>query len=112
MTKPVAGAYRVTQVGFPVSQEARWEPHRLKGVVSSPEVEPTAVELWCQVPHKRWPRSGDVLQVFVDRADPTRIRVRWERVQKRDWLKDARNYSSREHMSAERLAAEMRKWRR
>lgn len=109
MTDAVAGAYRVTVCGLPADHHAMVESHRMQGVVSAPEVEPTAVELWESVPHKRWPRPGDVLPVFVDRADPTRIRVRWERVRRRDL---SERYTTPTYVSAEKLAAEMRRHRR
>lgn len=113
MSDPVAGDYRVTQCGLPATTNSSSEPHRLYGVVSGPGVVPAAMEVWRHVPHKRWPRVGDVLPVFVDRDDPSRIRVRWERVPRRDWVADARRpYRPQRVRSADQLAAEMRKHRR
>lgn len=110
MRDPVAGAYRVTRCGLPMVFDSSWEPHRLYGVISAPGVDPMAVEVWRQMPHRRWPRSGDVLPVFVDRRDPSLIRVRWERVPRRDRKTDARRpYIPRSHRSAEQLAAQMRR---
>lgn len=112
MSQPVAGSYRVTECGLPTDHHARSEQHRLYGVVSAPEVVPAAIELWGFVPHNRWPQPGDVLPVFVDSDDPCRLRVRWERVARRNWMTDARRYTPPARRNAEHLAAEMRKHRR
>lgn len=108
----MAGSYRVTECGLPADHYARSEQHRLYGVVSAPEITPAAMQLWGFVPHARWPRCGDVLPVFVDSDDPSRLRVRWERVARRDWRNDAHRYTRPARRNAEQLAAEMRKQRR
>src|SRR5262245_8502584 len=46
-------------------------------VVQADGVEATSVEFSCIAPTKKWPFPGETLPVSVDRADPTRIRVRW-----------------------------------
>ncbi|GAA4661122.1 hypothetical protein [Gordonia humi] len=53
------------------------------GVVSAPDVPPKKVRHHCSVPVKKYPKSGQNLPVIVDRADPTRLAIRWDEVSKR-----------------------------
>jgi hypothetical protein len=52
----------------------------LNVVVQAEGVPATSVEFSCIAPTKKWPFPGETLPVTVDRADPTRIKVRWEDV--------------------------------
>lgn len=47
-------------------------------VVQAEGVEATSVELDCMAPIKKWPFPGQTLPVTVDRADPTRVKIRWD----------------------------------
>jgi hypothetical protein len=49
-------------------------------VVQAEGVSATSVELACMAPSKKWPFPGETLPVTVDRADPTRVKVRWDDV--------------------------------
>ena len=49
-------------------------------VVQAEGVEATSVEFSCLAPTKKWPFPGETLPVTVDRADPTKVKVRWDDV--------------------------------
>jgi hypothetical protein len=67
-------------------------------VVQAEGVPATSVELSCMAPAKKWPFPGQTLPVTVDRADPTRIKIRW------DDLPEAADVSKQQ---ADALAAQM-----
>jgi hypothetical protein len=52
----------------------------LNVVVQAEGVPATSVEFSCLAPPKKWPFPGETLPVTVDRADPERIKVRWDDV--------------------------------
>jgi hypothetical protein len=79
MSDPVAGVLRLSGCSGAPSG-AKYGVCRMLGVVSGPGVGPVAVEHRCTTPVARWPQLGQSLPVTVDRADPTRIRVRWEEI--------------------------------
>jgi hypothetical protein len=56
------------------------------GVVSAPGLAPRAVQFHTTVPAKRCPVSKQRIPVVVDRADPTRIVVKWKQVPIRNRL--------------------------
>jgi hypothetical protein len=102
MGDPVAGSLRVTVCPQPhTAPESLSYSAIVIGVVSGPGIEPTAVEHHCTVPARRCPESGQEVPVTVDRADPTRIVIEWDRVPVRDPLARARD-------EAEALADSMR----
>jgi hypothetical protein len=77
MTDPVDGSLRLTSCSVGAS-DAAYSNCRMQGVVSAPGLAPTAVEHLCTAPAKKWPQPGQSLPVRVDRADPTRLQVRWD----------------------------------
>lgn len=77
MSDPVAGVLRLSGCSGAPSG-AKYGTCRMFGVVSGSGVGPVAVEHRCAAPTARWPRPDQSLPVTVDRADPTRIRVRWQ----------------------------------
>lgn len=53
----------------------------MEGVVTGPGVGPIAIEHnTLTAPTKKWPQPGDTLPVTVDRNDPTRLKIRWDRM--------------------------------
>ncbi|UQE76418.1 hypothetical protein MYK68_07575 [Gordonia sp. PP30] len=48
--------------------------------MSGPGIAATKVKHSCQVRVKRYPNSGQVVPVIVDRADPTRLAIVWKEV--------------------------------
>lgn len=68
-------------------------------VVQADGVPATAISFSGLVHQKRWPSSGMVLPVTVDRAEPQKVRIEWDDVQASD---------ERSRDNAERLAAFMR----
>lgn len=50
------------------------------GVVSGPGISPKKVRHSCHVRVKKYPNSGQVLPVIVDRANPTRLAIVWKDV--------------------------------
>jgi Short C-terminal domain len=53
---------------------------KLNVVVQAEGMEATSVEFSCIAPTKKWPFPGETLPVTFDRADPERIKVRWDDV--------------------------------
>ena len=49
-------------------------------VVQAEGVEATSVKHSCLAPTKKWPFPGETLPVTFDRADPDRLKVRWDDV--------------------------------
>jgi Short C-terminal domain len=49
-------------------------------VVQAEGVSATTVEHSCIAPTKKWPYPGETLPVTLDRADPDRLKVRWDDV--------------------------------
>jgi hypothetical protein len=87
MQDPVPGSLLVKVCPQPASTpEARYYSALILGVVSGPDIAPRAVQVSCTVPAKRCPRSRERIPVIVDRADPRRIAIRWDRVSVRSPL--------------------------
>jgi hypothetical protein len=77
MKEAVPGSYQLTSCSAGVSGAAYSNCH-MEGVVTGPGVGPVAVDHYCTAPTSKWPSPGRTLPVTVDRADPTRMRVRWD----------------------------------
>jgi hypothetical protein len=50
-------------------------------VVQGEGVAATTIEHSCLAPTKKWPYPGETLPVTFDRADPDRLKVRWDDVE-------------------------------
>lgn len=79
LSDPVDGTYRLTACSGG-AYDASYSNCLMEGVVTAPGVAPVAVEHRCLAPTKKWPSSGDTLPVVVDRADPQRLRVKWDEI--------------------------------
>lgn len=81
MQDPVQGRLRIDACAQPeTSPESLSYSALVLGVVSGPGIDKTSVRLNCTIPAKRCPRSGQSVPVTVDRADPSRIVIRWAEV--------------------------------
>jgi hypothetical protein len=49
-------------------------------VVQAEGVPATSIEHSCIAPTKKWPYPGETLPVTFDRADPDRLKIRWDEV--------------------------------
>lgn len=91
MKEPVEGTLQVTVCAQPwTTPESLSYSAIVMGAVSGPGIPSQAVEHHCQVPAKRCPTDGQRVPVTVDRADPTRLVIEWDRVPLRDPLAEAR----------------------
>ena len=94
MSDPVTGTYRLNwcsdepgsgpadiynYTDNPAGGTAAYSNCRMAGVVTGPGIAPTQVTHKCLAPTSKWPRAGQELPVQVDRADPTRLVIRWHR---------------------------------
>ncbi len=79
MKDPVDGTAQVVGSTQP-PDNATSSNVNLNLVVQAEGVPATSVELSCIAPAKKWPWPGTTLPVTIDRADPTRVRVRWDDV--------------------------------
>jgi hypothetical protein len=79
MKDPVDGTAQVVGSTQP-PDSATSSNVNLTVVVQAEGVEATSVEFSCIAPTKKWPFPGETLPVTVDRADPERIKVRWDDV--------------------------------
>lgn len=79
MKDPVDGVAQVVGSTQP-PDNATSSNVNLNVVVQAEGVEATSVEFSCIAPTKKWPFPGETLPVTVDRADPERIKVRWDDV--------------------------------
>ncbi len=77
MKDPVDGTAQVVGGTMP-PDNATSSNVNLNVVVQAEGVPATSVEFNCIAPTKKWPSPGHTLPVTVDRADPTRIKVRWD----------------------------------
>lgn len=102
MTDPVDGTLQLTSCSSGAS-DAMYSNCRMTGVVSAPGLAPTAVEHKCTAPTKKWPQPGQTLPVQVDRADPSRLQIRWDDLPSNREL--GRQFARRQ---AEWLAADQR----
>jgi hypothetical protein len=84
IANPVSGRLQVVACSpFPDSAgEVILRPKcDIDGVITAERLVPTAVRYsGYDVPKAKWPRSGAVLPVTVDVADPTRFRIEWQQV--------------------------------
>jgi hypothetical protein len=82
MKDPVEGTARVAAVDFPhgVQYQDAQRYMRLNCVVSGPGIEPVAIEHTCTAPTSKVPGPNTDLPVLVDRADPNRIQIQWDKV--------------------------------
>lgn len=79
MADPVPGTLLVTAISMP-SRNAAYQMTRLTGVVSAEGVEPFAVQHSGIVRTALWPQPGSTLPVIVDRADPSRFAIEWDKI--------------------------------
>lgn len=79
MADPVEGKLTVTAVNMP-GQQAMFSNYRLHGVITAPGVPATAVDQRGIAQVKKWPLPNREFAVLVDRADPTRFQILWDRV--------------------------------
>jgi hypothetical protein len=84
MKDPVRGRFRVEVCARPGAGGGDIASHSYSalvlGVVSGPGIPPRKVRHSCQVRVKKYPNSGQVLPVMVDRADPRRLVILWNEV--------------------------------
>jgi hypothetical protein len=77
---PVDAEYRLISCSMN-SGGAAYENCRMEGVVTGSGIGPIAIEHnTLAAPTKKWPQPGDTLPVTVDRNDPTRMKIRWDRM--------------------------------
>ena len=79
MSEPVEGTFQLTGCS-PTDYGASYATCSMTGVVTAPGLMPTAVHVTEMAPTNRWPQPGRVLPVVVDRADPHRLQVSWDRI--------------------------------
>lgn len=77
MKDPVDGVAQVVGSTRP-PENATSGNVRLTLVVQAEGIEATSIEHSCLAPSKKWPFPGSSLPVTVDRADPDRLKVRWD----------------------------------
>lgn len=108
MKDPVEGTATVAAVDFPHGRTYNdGRPYtRLECVASGPGIEPVAFEHKSMIVAGKVPMRGDVLPVLIDRANPKRVVIDWDKVASRDlgWSDQRRD----DRQKAEKLAAEMR----
>ncbi len=76
MRDPVEGTAQV--VAASAAHSGTSGTGRFHLVVEAPGVPPTAVEHKQMSPTDRWPYPGMVIPVLVDRADPQRVKIRFD----------------------------------
>jgi hypothetical protein len=101
MSDPVDGMLQLTSCSAG-AYNAAYSNCRMQGVVTAPGLAPTAVEHVCLAPAKKWPQPGQMIPVLVDRADPTRLEVRWD-----DMPGNRELGQQQARQEAQRLAAQM-----
>lgn len=108
MKDPVEASAKVAAVDFPHGRTYNdGRPYtRLECVVSGPGIEPVAFEHSEMILAGKVPMRGDVLPVLIDRANPTRVVISWEKVPSRDLGR--KDQLRQDRAKAEKLAAEMR----
>jgi hypothetical protein len=79
MADPVAGSLLVTAITMP-DHNAIFQMTRLTGVISAEGIEPFAIQHNGIVRVSQWPQPGTTLPVIVDRADPARFAIEWDKV--------------------------------
>jgi hypothetical protein len=101
MSDPVDGMLQLTSCSDG-AYSAAYSNCQMQGVVTAPGLAPTAVEHLCMAPTKKWPQPGQTIPVLVDRADPTRLEVRWD-----DMPSNRELGQQQAQQEAQRLAAQM-----
>ncbi len=101
MSMPVPGTLLVTASAMP-SRRALYHMTRINGVISGDGIEPVAVQYAGLIRTSKWPSPGETLPVIVDRADPNRFAIEWDKIT------DSRTAAISQ---AEALAAAMRERR-
>ena len=98
MKDPVEGTARVVSGSWP-DASATSQNYAIECIVVAPGIEPTAVRHTGVAKTSKWPSAGDELPITVDRADPERFVIHWDRVE-----------TAREHNQrlAQQLAEQMR----
>ena len=92
MADPVPGIFLVTAAAMP-SRNAVYHMTRITGVISAEGVEPTAVQYGGLIKTSLWPSPGKQLPVIVDRADPRKFAIQWDKVgrpRRRRWARPRR----------------------
>jgi hypothetical protein len=79
MKDPVDGTAQVVGSTMPPDSASSGNVH-LTLVLQAEGFPATNVDLDCLAPTKKWPYPGEQLPVTFDRADPERIKVRWDDV--------------------------------
>lgn len=97
MKDPVEGTAQVV-AGTQAPDHASSANVNLNLVVQAEGIEATSVELNCIAPVKKWPFPGSTLPVTVDRADPQRVKIRWD---------DIPDHGETSRQQADQLAAMM-----
>ena len=81
MSDPVRGTAQVVSCQA-YRGDGAWQNCRLQLVVQAEGVAPTSVEHRELIHRERWPFPGMTLPATVDRADPTRLKIEWDEVEK------------------------------
>lgn len=81
MRFPVRGTAQVVSTTGYTGEGSVYQNCRMQLVVSGDGVAPTAVQHSGLAPRSKWPCAGMTLPVTVDRADPRRMKIEWDRVE-------------------------------
>jgi hypothetical protein len=98
MEDPVSGTAQVVSVSS-YDGDATWQNCRMNLVVQADGVPATAVVHDAIVAAAKWPSPGQTLPVAVDRANPQRVKIDWDQVERS---------GDRASRDAEQLAAQLR----
>ncbi|HEV7658786.1 MAG TPA: hypothetical protein VGO55_02960 [Allosphingosinicella sp.] len=79
MADPVPGTLLVTAAAMP-DRGSAYHMTRITGILSAEGVEPRAVQFGGLVKTSLWPSPGQQLPVVVDRADPGKFAIEWDKV--------------------------------
>jgi hypothetical protein len=79
MADPVPGTLLVTAAAMP-DRGSAYHMTRITGILSAEGVEPRAIQFGGLVKTSLWPSPGKQLPVVVDRADPTKFAIEWDKV--------------------------------
>jgi hypothetical protein len=79
MADPVEGVFLVTASAMP-SRNSLYHMTRITGVISGEGLEPSAAQFSGLIKTSNWPSPGSNLPVIIDRADPTKFAIQWDKV--------------------------------
>lgn len=79
MADPVPGTLLVTAAAMP-DRDSVWHMTRITGILSAEGIEPRAVQFGGLIRTSQWPSPGQQLPVIVDRADPGKFAIEWDKV--------------------------------